>query len=142
MSGRPTKYSEEIVAKAQAYLDGFYGGEYKAKVENEHSDEIIPSIEGLSNEIGIARSTIYEWQKHEDKLAFSDILEGILSRQAQLLINKGLQGKFNPQITKLALGKHGYHDKVDGTLKATIGLHELADEQIDDELQRLLNGSE
>ena len=31
--------------------------------------------------------------------------------QRLVLLNKGLTGEFNSNITKLVLGKHGFHDK-------------------------------
>lgn len=113
---RPTKYSDNILALSKSYLAQFYDKEYEALQAKEHKDEVIPSVEGLSQYIKIARSTIYEWQKDEDKCQFSDILEQIQVRQGQILINMGLTGKFNPQITKLVLGKHGYSEKADTTL--------------------------
>ncbi len=109
--GRPTKYSEEIVEKAQAYLDQFCGQQYEERMSQEFVEEVIPSIEGLADHIQIARSTLYEWRDQEGKEAFSDILAAILERQCKLLMNQGLNGRFNPNIAKLALGKHGFSDK-------------------------------
>ena len=98
--GRPTKYSQEIVDKAQHYLDNY-----------EEYEEVIPSAVGLALALNIRRSTLYEWAKAEDKKAFSDILDNINKRQEQVLLNNGLNSKFNSNITKLVLGKHGYHDR-------------------------------
>lgn len=103
-AGRPTKYNKEILVDSNFYLENF--------AEN---GDVIPSIEGLSEYLNIARSTLYEWEKHEDRAEFSDILAKILTKQARLLINEGLKGEFNSAIAKLALGKHGYHDKTDLT---------------------------
>jgi hypothetical protein len=104
--GRPTDYSDEILGRA-----GFYLLNYK------EFGDAIPSVAGLSHYLKIARSTIYDWASHEDKKAFSDILGEILSDQERTLLNNGLTGKFNPAITKLALGKHGYSDKQEVTGK-------------------------
>ncbi len=103
--GRPTKYSEELVSKANDYLDDY-----------EFDGSVIPSIEGLSEYLDIGRQTIYRWKEEEEKEEFRYILEKILAKQAKLLINSGLKGDFNAAITKLALGKHGYHDKVDSSV--------------------------
>ena len=99
---RPTKYSDSLIKKAKLYVTNFAD-----------NGDVIPSIEGLSEHLVIARSTIYEWAKQEGKKEFSDILEQILTKQARLLINESLKGEFNAAIAKLALGKHGYSEKVE-----------------------------
>lgn len=100
-SGRLTDYGPAIIEKATKYLNKLPKG------------EVIHSIEGLSVYLKIARSTIYEWIKHEDKVAFSDIVAEILSKQGQTLINRGLTGRFNASITKVILTKHGYREGIE-----------------------------
>lgn len=39
------------------------------------------------------------------------MLDDIISTQEQILLNRGLMGAFNSNITKLMLSKHGYSDK-------------------------------
>ena len=102
--GRPTDYSEETLTKTQDYLDHF-----------EEYGDAIPSIAGLAVFLGISRETVYDWSRQEKKKKFSYILRNILSKQENVLINKGLKNEFNSNITKLALGKHGYTDKSDFT---------------------------
>lgn len=118
--GRPTDYSEEILDKAREYL------------LNLPQDEVIHSIEGLSDYLCIARSTIYDWASQEEKKDFSDILGKILVKQGKSLVNGGLNGKLNSTITKLILTKHDYRDEVKKEIegKLTIGkvLDELEDE--------------
>jgi len=99
-AGRPTKYNQEMIDKALHYLDNY-----------QDNGDVIPSIEGLAEHLEINRATIYDWKDQEGKEEFSDILGQILARQARVLINQGLKGEFNAAICKLALGKHGYHDK-------------------------------
>jgi len=113
--GRPTDYSNEILVKARHYLSNFrdYG-------------DIIPSVAGLASHLHIARSTVYDWAKQEDKKEFSDILDDILSDQEKLLLNKGLSGEFNAQITKLVLGKHGYKESSESDVNIkSVSLTEL-----------------
>lgn len=98
--GRPTKYNEEILEKTRDYIENY------ADV-----GDMIPSIAGLSVVLGVSRETIYDWSKQEEKKAFSDILQKLLSTQERVLFNNGLNGTFNSNICKLALGKHGYSDK-------------------------------
>jgi hypothetical protein len=99
-TGRPSKYTEELLAAAR---------EYTATCSER--GEVIPSIEGFALHIGISRETVYAWLKDEEKAEFSDIVERILLLQARTLANNGLTGVFNSSITKLILSKHGYSDK-------------------------------
>ena len=97
---RPTKYGQEIVTKAQHYLENYR--EYGHK---------IPSSAGLSLVLGLSRETLRLWSKDEDKKEFMGILEAINQKQECVLLDNGLDGTFNSTITKLVLGKHGYHDR-------------------------------
>lgn len=98
---RPTKWNKEIEEKALDYIN-----DYKM-----HGD-MIPSIEGMAEHLGLARETLYDWAKQKDK-GFSDILGRCMQVQAKTLVNNGLNNTFNSAITKLVLGKHGYHDKME-----------------------------
>ena len=99
--GRPTDYTEEIVEKTKHYIETFEG-------------DPVPQIAGLAVFLGVARSTIYEWaEQHKE---FSDVLERLKAKQEKMLISGGLLGKFNSTITKLALTKHNYSDKIDTDL--------------------------
>ena len=108
MAGRPTTYSSELEEQAWEYINNYQ--------DHEH---IIPSVVGLCHVINRARSTIYEWAKHKDK-GFSDILEAVNEHQELKALNGGLTGDLNAQITKLVLGKHGYHDKQDVDAKTAV----------------------
>lgn len=101
--GRPTKYNDEILEQARYYVEEGYtdnGG-------------LIPMVAGLALHIGVSRDTIYRWAKEDEKGEFSDIVEDLQTKQEHTLMNGGLGGDFNASITKLALSKHGYTDKVD-----------------------------
>ena len=98
---RPTKYSKEIVEKAIAYINDY-----------EMYGDMIPSIEGMAEHLGLHRDTLYDWARQESK-EFSDILGRCMQVQQKTLVNKGLNNTFNSAITKLVLGKHGYHDKME-----------------------------
>jgi len=105
--GAPTKYTPELIAASYEYLENY---------KTEYGDEI-PSIVGLAVVLGVWRDTLHSWVKDEDKKEFSLILKAINDKQQNVLLNKGLSGAFNPAITKLVLGKHGYHDKQDTHVK-------------------------
>ena len=110
---RPTKYNTALLEKAQHYLDNY-----------EEYEEVIPSAVGLALVLDITRSTLYAWAKDEDKSVFSDILDNINKKQEQVLLKNGLNNKFNSNITKLVLGKHGYHDRA---------------QQVDSQIQVIIN---
>ena len=102
--GRPTDYTPEMLELAEAYITGY--------AEHGHK---MPSIVGLCQVINRATTTVYRWRDEEGKEPFKDILASLLENQQLVLFNNGLDGTYNAAITKLALGKHGYHDKVDNT---------------------------
>ena len=104
ITGRPTLYGEEAIARAS---------EYVAKYRE--LGNFIPQIAGLAVHLGISRETVYAWYRDKDKQAFSDIIEQLMATQESELVDKGLVGAFNPVITKLVLGKHGYSDKQEHT---------------------------
>ena len=101
MQTRPSTYTPELIEKAYSYLD-----------EWKEQGDMIPSVEGLAEFIERARSTIYKWDKEDDKPEISDTLARINELQKKILINKGLSGDFNSNITKLVLGNHGMSEKV------------------------------
>ncbi len=98
---RPTKYSPELLAQAQDYLENY--------------TTVIPSHRGLAYHLNIANSTMYAWEKEKGKEEFSEMLDKIMQLQFIELSDKGLTGDFNAAITKLVLTKHNYTDKVDQT---------------------------
>ena len=100
--GRPTIWSKEVEAKAWEYADGGW----------QSQGDAVPMVVGLCLYIDRSQSTIYEWEKHEDK-QFSDIIKKIKETQQIELFNQSLTGKYNASMAKLMLTKHGYSDKVD-----------------------------
>jgi len=127
--GRPSKYTPELVAEAKRYLDQYA-----------EEGDMIPSVAGLAVLLGVRRETCHVWAKEEGKEEFSNILGEILAKQERVLINKGLSGEFNSNITKLVLGKHGYHDKTDNTHGGAVGIYDLSGKS-DEELDAIINSS-
>lgn len=127
--GRPSEYSEEILVKCQEYFD----------IERPTNDEVIPTIEGLSLYLNVARQTIYDWKNHPDKKDFLYIIEKIMAKQGQGLITHGLDGKFNATISKVILTKHGYREGIEQSGPdggpITIDIEKKA--KIDDALSKL-----
>ena len=100
--GRPTSYNEQVLADAYDYLENY----------KETYGDLVPMVVGLCGAIKRGKSTVYEWQKDDDKQEFSDILNAIQEMQEKGLVNGGLSSSFNPAITKMLLAKHGYSDSV------------------------------
>ena len=100
--GRPSLYTPEIVQAAWDYANGGWIT----------AGDKVPSIAGLACEIGISRETCRDWASIEGN-QFSGILMAIAQKQERELLNNGLDGTFNPPITKMMLSKHGYSDRLD-----------------------------
>jgi hypothetical protein len=132
MSGRPTSYSEQILEDSWNYVKEFANDSGKGdtfKVQ-------LPSIEGLALYLEISRSTLYLWQQEHKE--FSDIIEVLQQKQAQVLINNGLSGAYNPTIAKVLLTKHGYTDKTEVNQKTTFKDERIDPSKLtDDELRSL-----
>lgn len=95
--GRPTEYSPDIPSKVEKYLTECAERKY------------IPTKEGLAVFLDVSRSTIYKWASEIQE--FSDIFERLMSKQADKLIQGGLDGSYNAPVTKMLLTKHDYSDK-------------------------------
>jgi hypothetical protein len=121
------KITEDHIQKANQYL-----AKCVDTIETDNSgkqigwDVNIPTAEGLAIELGVCRKTLYNWSdekygtdlKDEEKDLkdrFLHIFERLMAEQAKRVINKALSGKYNPLISKLLLGKHGYKESSDIT---------------------------
>lgn len=103
---------------------GAYTGSYTPAIlqevdlymKNWNADgDVIPSIEGLAVYLGVSRTTVDNWQKEENKADFCEAVARLLTLQAKIMLNRGLEGKFNSTVTKLLLNPHGYIEKSDIT---------------------------
>lgn len=102
---RPTKYTEENIAKAKDYLEVW-----------ESTGDVIPSQSGLADFLNISIACVENWATHEEKQEFLGVLDAIERKQRNILINRGLKGEFNSNIAKLVLGKHGFKEKTENAL--------------------------
>lgn len=126
--GAPTKYNAEVLQAAKDYL--------------ENCPDALPSVVGLAVKLRIARDTLIEWAKQEDKKDFSDTLRLINDQQHHVAVNKGITGEFSGPITKLVLHNHGYSEKTEVDNKSSDrsmspkGTNDLTDQELDDELKK------
>jgi len=118
---RPTKYNKAILEKANKYIDDYKNLEF---------GKMIPSVDGLALYLEVARNTIYNWG--DEYPEFLHTLEVINAKQKILLLDGGLSGEFNSNITKLALGNHGMSDKQDITATVREVTHEEWLDSLDD----------
>lgn len=128
-NGRPTKYNDKMLKKAQNYLDT-----YKESMP-------VPTVVGLAKACEVATNTVYNWVKNGHACEkFLRIFTRVEQDQHEELIKHGLLGTFNPAITKMMLTKHGYSDRQevdhtssDGTMKPTTVTIVAVDGDDDDE---------
>lgn len=104
-AGRPTKYNKKILTDTVDYLEN-------------HADyeDIVPSIAGLACHLKLNKTTIYDWDKQEDKAEFSNMLAQILLKQERMLLSGGLSSGMNATIVKLMLAKHNYSERTEATV--------------------------
>ena len=96
--GRPTTYHKSYIKLTEEYINSCEDEEDEFhKTRGEKSDSYervirvkIPTVEGLAGYINVARSTIYLWK--EEHQEFSDIIDKLLEKQADMLISNGLSG--------------------------------------------------
>jgi len=135
-AGRPSKYTPELQEQAWQYVDGGW-----KDCDIDGIAPVIPSHEGLAIHLGISRTCMYDWITHEDKEEFSNTLETINIKQKQILLTQGLNNTFNSNITKLALGNHGMHEKQDTKHSGVMGFQDLSGKS-EEELEAIVHGDD
>jgi hypothetical protein len=106
--GRPTKYNEEIQAKADEYLTKWEG-----------LKEAVPTIAGLCLYIDTPKTTRFDWGKKFPD--FSTTLGKVQLTQEHTLVNKGLKNEINANIGKFMMYNHGYKEKTEQDLMSSDG---------------------
>lgn len=118
---RPTTYTKELLKRAKFYADSY-----------EEAGDLVPSVAGLAIYLNISRETVYAWSKDPEKSEFSDIVSRLMAKQEIKLLHGGLDGSFNPTISKLMLSKHGYSEKQDIDLSSKDGSMSPVGSKLDD----------
>lgn len=98
--GRPSELYE-VLEKIKEYINGGW----------ETVGDRVPQIAGAAIYCGKHKDSLYQYAKESQE--FSDHLKVIMTFQENRLINKGLDGSYNPTITKMLLTKHGYSEKTE-----------------------------
>lgn len=123
-AGRPTKYKEDETNQiALGYIDSCGENHIvldrvvikdgKVNEEQYVKKEIkLPTFEGLAMTLNVNRDTLYEWS--ENYPMFSDTLDKLRGKQAEMLIQNGLSGDYNSTIAKLILSaNHGINERTE-----------------------------
>lgn len=118
-AGRPSIYGDEILEKAQKYLDDItltrivetkVSGKFGKTTTEKEVPNSIPSIAGLALTLKVNRDTIYDWEKKFKE--FSDILSQLRLKQEHFLIHHGLTDGYNSNFAKfIATNVTKFRDK-------------------------------
>ena len=106
--GRPTKYNDEVLAKAKEYLEAW-----------EELGDYIPQLAGLSEHCQISETSRKKYEAENEE--FATVCARVRARQQRVLINKGLSRQSEASLSKLLLMKHGYSDRVEQDVKSSDG---------------------
>lgn len=104
--GRPTSYDPKYCQEMLDFFKRDFTQEKNGKIEAVD----FPSIAGFAVEIGVAKSSLYEWaKKHPD---FSNVLARCKDVQENILLNNSLKGGYNAGFAQFLLkNTHGFKEK-------------------------------
>jgi len=111
---RPTILNDSLEASIQEYLNAY-----------KNIGQVVPSVVGLCNFIGVSKSTIYTWKEDKASDILLDTLEEINEIQHIMLVSGGLSNAMNATIVKLMLSNHGYSEKSEIDNKSSDGSAKL-----------------
>ena len=121
-SGKNPIYNETFIDKTLEYINLCKDKAY-TQIKTQGNKTItyenklkvkIPTIEGLAVYLGVSKQSVYVWRNKYPE--FDEVVEKLLAVQADLLINNGLSGDYNPTISKVLLTKHGYREGMEQTV--------------------------
>jgi len=131
---RPTKLTEETVAKAEAYVEKCIEGlqEILVSTKNLRNGETqdyfaprLPNTARMAIECGIHKVTLYDWIKPHDgddeetaklRARFSNCVTYVDTVQEAELVEEGGAGKLNPVVVRCILAaRHRYVERKDIT---------------------------
>lgn len=89
-TGRPTKYTPQIIEELNKYLEEAIPQNMK-----------IPTVEGIALKLGISKKTLYSWAKEHEE--FLNALEELKMKQKESLTEIGIFGGKEINATIVAL---------------------------------------
>ena len=113
-----TVYDKSILAKAQEYSAIFDEDSYhfvrgagRSGTPTDRQPVKLPTVEGLGLYIRTSKTMCLTWELQYPE--FTQVLAELRMKQAKALIENGLAGLYDPDITKVLLAKHGYRESID-----------------------------
>lgn len=105
--GRKTQLTPELIETTRAFVDDGW---------RDQPNKAFPSLQGLALHLGVHTTTVHMWRRlnpAEQPLTvdFADLCERLLQIQHEICIGEAMLNRYNANIAKLLLGKHGYTDK-------------------------------
>lgn len=101
VDGRPSMYKGDItIALGMRYL--------ASCVDKKGRYVKLPKLSELAKVLGVTRETLRVWADEHPN--FSAVTEIIMRDQESALIDNGLNGVYNPALTRLMMAKHGYRE--------------------------------
>jgi hypothetical protein len=113
-----TVYDQSILAKAEEYSALFDENSYqfvkdagRSGAPSERQPVRLPTIEGLALYIHASKTICLTWELQYPE--FTQVLAELRMKQAKALIENGLAGLYDPEVTKVLLAKHGYRESIE-----------------------------
>lgn len=104
--GRPSKYDPKYIEEMRA----FFNRDYTQKKHGKTEACDFPSIARFAVNIGVNKTTIYEWAKNHPE--FSNALKECQEIQEDIIVNNSLKGTYNGSFAQFLLkNNYGYRDK-------------------------------
>ncbi|RKY05246.1 MAG: hypothetical protein DRP56_09135 [Planctomycetota bacterium] len=100
--GRPTKYNDTMPGKV------------RESIKRAVSKGDVPLLCTVALDLEVGKQTLLDWQAKYPE--FSCALNEVREKAEQMLVNKGLKGKYNSSVCNRVLAaNHGYKEKTDMT---------------------------
>lgn len=116
------EYDPEVVLpKVDEYLEQCVD-DWEALGDNGNAKYVrkvnLPSKVGLARYLEISTNTLKHWRNNFPQL--EEKVQFVTDAQHEKLLNNGLGGQYNSNVTKMLMGKHGYADQQNQNINANV----------------------
>jgi hypothetical protein len=143
-----SKYKPKYIRLAKQYLEDCQDtfGQYVLEKDKKTGKKVtkyvstglkvrLPTVDGLSNLIGVEIKAVVRWTQKYPK--FKKVVDAIRAEQKRRLIDMSLSGDYNPTIAKLILSaNYGMREGIDTTTNGE-SINTFNDQQIDRIAERI-----